>query len=148
LASIATLVLYGSFLFVQNIRHKTYFLSPEETADLAGERPSKAMAIASLVLLVVCLRAVVLSVELLAPGLEHWIKSIGAPVSLPGVIIAFIVLLPEGNAAVQAARNNQLQKKFNRSVGSALAGIGLTLPMVAMVSLYAGLPLTMGIDIK
>lgn len=146
--SIVTLVLYGSFLFVQNIRHKTYFLSPLETADLARERPSKITAIASLVLLVVCLGAVVLLAELLAPGLKHLIKSIGAPVSLSGVIIAFIVLLPEGIAAVGAARNNQLQKSFNLSLGSALASIGLTIPAVAMISLYTDLSLTMGIDIK
>ena len=58
------------------------------------------------------------------------------------------MLLPEGIAAVGAARNNQLQKSFNLSLGSALASIGLTIPAVAMISLYADLSLTMGIDIK
>ena len=48
----------------------------------------------------VCLGAVVFLAELLAPGLEHWISSVGAPISLSGIIIARVVLLPEGLSAI------------------------------------------------
>jgi Ca2+:H+ antiporter len=58
------------------------------------------------------------------------------------------VLLPEGLAALRAARNNRLQTSLNLSLGSALASIGLTIPAVAIVSMFTGLPLTIGIDTK
>jgi len=94
----------------------------------------------------VCLGAVVFLTELLAPGLEHWIISVGAPISLSGIIIACVVLLPEGLSAIKAAKSNQLQKGFNLSLGSALASIGLTIPTVSILSIFMGLPLTLGIN--
>ena len=145
--AIITLVLYTSFLFVQNIRHRSDFL-PETEEEFIGERPSAKTAIASSVLLIVCLGAVVLLAKSLAPGLESWIEGVGAPISLTGVIIAFIVLLPEGLTALKAANNNQLQKSFNLSLGSALASIGLTIPAVSVVSIYTGLPLSLGLSVQ
>jgi Ca2+:H+ antiporter len=62
------------------------------------------------------------------------------------VIIAAVVLLPEGLAAVRAARANRLQTSLNLAIGSALASIGLTIPAVALVSLQGGWPLALGID--
>ena len=144
--ALITLVLYGSFLFVQNIRHRSDFLSAEEEDEIIAERPTTTSTITSSVLLVVCLGAVVFLAESLAPALESWIHSVGAPVSLTGVIIATIVLLPEGISAVKAANNNQLQKSFNLSLGSALASIGLTIPTVSLVSIYTGLPLSLGLN--
>lgn len=146
--SIVTLILYGSFLFVQNIRHKHHFLSDSEETDLQIATPSKGSMILSAAMLAICLLAVVLLAESLAPGLESWVHSIGAPISISGIIIACVVLLPEGLSAVKAAKNNQLQKSFNLSLGSALASIGLTIPTVAIVSLFTGLPLTLGINVE
>lgn len=145
--AIITLVLYTSFLFVQNIRHRSDFL-PETEEEFIGDRPSAKTAIASSVLLIVCLGAVVLLAKSLAPGLESWIEAVGAPISLTGVILAFIVLLPEGLTALKAANNNQLQKSFNLSLGSALASIGLTIPAVSVVSIYTGLPLSLGLSVQ
>ena len=99
-------------------------------------------------LLVVCLVAVVLLAKSLAPFIESAVINAGAPKSLVGVIIATVVLLPEGLAALRAARKNRLQTSLNLSLGSALASIGLTIPAVAIVSLTANLTLTLGIDTK
>jgi Ca2+:H+ antiporter len=71
---------------------------------------------------------------------------VGAPKALVGVIIAAIVLLPEGLAAVRAARANRLQTSLNLALGSALASIGLTIPAVGAISLYLHTPLALGID--
>lgn len=144
--AIVTLVLYGTFIIVQNLRHRDYFLSGEEEQDDAAEKPTTRAAMGSLLLLLLCLGAVVLIAKALAPGLEQAVETAGAPKSLVGVIIALIVLLPEGLAAIQAARSNKLQKALNLSLGSALASIGLTIPAVAVVSLITGLPLSLGID--
>jgi Ca2+:H+ antiporter len=108
-------------------------------------RPSSRIAWLSVLMLFICLAGVVFLAESLAPGLESWIRSIGAPVSLVGVIIALVVLLPEGLSAYKAAGKNQLQRSLNLSLGSALASIGLTIPTVSFVSLYTGLPLSLGI---
>jgi Ca2+:H+ antiporter len=72
----------------------------------------------------------------------------GAPEALVGVIIAGIVLLPEGLAALRAARTNHLQTSLNLALGSALASIGLTIPTVSFVSLYMNSHLRLGIDAK
>ena len=61
-----------------------------------------------------------------------------APPALVGIIIAALVLLPEGLAALRAARANRLQTSMNLALGSALASIGLTIPAVAIVSLATG----------
>jgi Ca2+:H+ antiporter len=143
--AVVTLILYGTFILVQNVRHRDHFQSTED-AEETSDHPSNRVAWLSVLLLLLCLGAVVLLAKSLAPGLEAWVKSIGAPVSLVGVIIALVVLLPEGLSAYNAARKNQLQKSLNLSLGSALATIGLTIPTVSIVSLFTGLPLSLGIS--
>ena len=90
----------------------------------------------------------VLLAKRIAPTLENAVARIGAPPALVGVIIAGVVLMPEGVAAVRAARQNRLQTSLNLALGSALASIGLTIPAVAIVSITTGLTLTLGIDLK
>jgi Ca2+:H+ antiporter len=102
----------------------------------------------SSVLLLMCLVAVVLLAKKLAPTLEAAVVRMGAPNALVGVIIAGIVLLPEGLAALRAARANRLQTSLNLALGSALASIGLTIPAVSFVSLYMNSHLRLGIDAK
>ena len=72
--------------------------------------------------------------------------AIGAPKAVVGIAIATLVLLPEGLAAVKAARVNQLQSSLNLSLGSALASIGLTIPAVAIISIWFNLPISLGIN--
>ena len=150
--AVVSLVLYGTFVFVQVIRHRNYFL---DAADIeldtkAPHTPATSIntPILSGGLLLVCLVAVVLLAKSLAPSIEALVDSIGAPHQLVGVIIAGIVLLPEGLAAVRAARNNMFQTSLNLALGSALASIGLTIPAVAVLSLIMGWTLILGIDMK
>jgi Ca2+:H+ antiporter len=65
-----------------------------------------------------------------------------------GIVIAGLVLLPEGSAAIRAARANQLQTSLNLALGSALASIGLTIPTVAAVSIALRQPLELGLTAK
>ena len=148
--AVVSLVLYGTFVFVQIIRHRNYFLEADDTDIAKAYTPtiSKKIAIISTVLLLVCLVAVVLLAKSLAPSIEALVISIGAPHQLVGVIIASIVLLPEGLAAVRAARKNMFQTSLNLALGSALASLGLTIPAVAVLSLMMGWTLVLGIDMK
>jgi Ca2+:H+ antiporter len=144
----ASLVLYGVFLFVQTIRHRDYFIAavePGQESGHAGIRPSMQTTTLSLLLLVVALVAVVLLAKSLSPSLERMVDIAGLPSAFVGVVIAAIVLLPEGLAAVTAARANRLQTSLNLALGSALASIGLTIPAVAVVSLWLGQTLTLGL---
>ncbi|HEY4061290.1 MAG TPA: ionic transporter y4hA [Puia sp.] len=146
--AIVTLVLYGTFILVQNIRHRDHFLSGNEEQDDHDTRPSGRDAGISSLFLLVCLGSVVLVAKTLSPSLEKAVDTIGAPKSLVGIIIAMVVLLPEGLAAVKAAKDNNLQKALNLSLGSSLASIGLTIPAVSFLSIFTGLPLSLGIDLK
>lgn len=148
--AVISLVLYGTFVLVQTVRHRDYFLPKEAVGDeeVHAAPPTPTVAWVSAGALLVCLGAVVLLAKSLAPALETAIAAMGAPKTLVGIVIAAIVLLPEGLAAVRAARANRLQTSLNLALGSALASIGLTIPAVVVVSLATGLTITLGLDIK
>ena len=149
LIAVVTVVVYGAFIFTQTVGHRQFFLHGEaETPSAAHGRPSNAATAASAVLLLMCLCAVVLLAKKLAPSLEAGVEKMGAPNALVGVIIAGIVLLPEGLAALRAARANRLQTSLNLALGSALASIGLTIPAVSFLSLAMHTHLRLGVDSK
>jgi len=100
------------------------------------------------VLLLAALVAVVGLAKSLTPTIEIAVARFGVPKAVVGSIIAVLVLLPEGLAALRAARANQLQTSLNLALGSALASIGLTIPAVAVVSIVLGQPLELGLGAK
>lgn len=144
--SLACLVLYSVFLFVQTIRHRDYFLADKSEADPVHEAPSNKVTALSLALLLLSLAGVVLLAKTLSPVLEDAIEAAGLPKSFLGVVIAAIVLLPESMAAVRAAAANRLQTSLNLALGSAIATIGLTIPAVAAFALATGMTLQLGLD--
>jgi Ca2+:H+ antiporter len=149
LIAIVTVVIYGAFIFTQTVAHRQFFLHDVTEESAPGAAPPSNMVVAlNSLLLLFCLGAVVLLAKKLAPSLEAAVSHVGAPNAVVGVIIAAIVLLPEGLAALRAARANHLQTSLNLALGSALATIGLTIPVVSFLSLYTHLPLRLGIDSK
>ncbi len=150
-ASVACLVIYGVFIFAQTSRYRQYFL-PADPDDHTGHSESPLVGTAefvvSLVLLIVSLGIVVLLAKTLSPTIEQIITYYSLPKTLVGVIIAAIILLPEGTAAIIAARNNRLQTSINLALGSALASIGLTIPTVAAVCVLNGFQIILGLEIK
>jgi Ca2+:H+ antiporter len=150
-ASIACLVIYGTFLFAQTRRYRQYFLTigPDENEEKAQPIPiNNSTFIKSLIFLIVSLGIVVLLAKTLSPNIESIISSYNLPKTLVGVVIAAIILLPEAIAALIAARKNRLQTSINLSLGSALASIGLTIPSVAVVCIMYDMPIILGLDIK
>lgn len=144
-------LLYATFILVQTVRHRDYF-RPDRPAvadeALHAPRPSSRQTMISAALLLLCLGAVVLLAKGLAPSIDRAVSSAGASRAVVGVIIAALVLLPESIAATRAAFANRLQTSLNLGLGSALATIGLTIPAVAALSLFAGLPIALGLDSK
>ena len=144
--SVACLGLYLAFLFIQTGWHRAYFL-PIDAYDIAKRaRPSGRIALVSVGMLFVALLSVVLLAKSIAPALETGVHAIGAPQAIVGVIIATIVLLPETAAAIRAAGRSQLQASINLALGSAVASIGLTVPVVGLVSFWLSRPLELGIS--
>lgn len=149
--AIISVILYGTFVAVQTVRHRDYFLPPKEKAanvDEHAERPTARAALFSFLLLIACLVAVVFLAKQLADPVEHMVAEWGAPRALVGVIIAALVLLPESVAAVRATLANRLQTSLNLALGSALATIGLTIPAVAALSIAMAMPIALGLDSK
>jgi Ca2+:H+ antiporter len=150
LVGVASLVLWLLFVFVQTVRHRDYFLPEDGAADShhdVGDVSARQAALA-LGLLLASLVVVVLLSKTLSDPLAAAIAKSGAPLTAVGVVIAGIVLLPEGVAAVRAARADRLQTSLNLALGSALATIGLTVPIIAGLSVMFGWTLVLGLDAK
>ena len=168
-AAIASLALYGMFVFTQTIRHRDFFLpvtqgqhSPtvmssgggdsfeHELVDLDedghADPPTDRAAYASLGLLVVSLVAVVGLAKIESPAIESGVAALGFPQAVVGVVIALLVLAPETIAAVRAAARNRVQVSLNLALGSAMASIGLTIPAIAIASIWLDGPLALGLN--
>ena len=146
--AVVSLILYGTFVLVQTVRHRDYFLpSTDDKDDHAAPPSGRATGIAFAALLV-ALVSVVLLAKTLSPTIEAAVLGSGLPLTVVGVVIAALVLAPESLAAYKSARRNRLQTSLNLALGSALATIGLTIPSVAIVSLVLDLPIALGIDAK
>lgn len=84
----------------------------------------------------------------LAPSIEDAVPRAGAPRSFVGVVIALMVLLPESVAALRAASRGEMQTSLNLSLGSALASIGLTIPAIAVASIWLDGQILLGLGGK
>lgn len=141
--SVVTIALYGIFLYVQTVRHRGFFgVDGEEEGDGRATKAGWTTYFALFVLLT----AIVLLAKSFAGTIEQVVTAIGAPKAVVGVLVALLVLLPEGIAAVQAARADQLQRSINLALGSTLATIGLTFPAVGFLTLHLGKPLVLGLE--
>lgn len=149
-AAVASLALYGLFIAVQTVRHRDYFL-PVKTEPRTGEEddhaapPTSRAAMISVGLLLVALVAVVGNAKAVSPTIEKGVADAGLPNAVVGVIIALLVLAPETLAAVRAARRDRVQTSLNLAYGSSIASIGLTIPAIALASIWLSGPLTLGL---
>ncbi len=149
-AALASLALYGMFVLTQTVRHRDFFL-PVASAGVAVEvedhapPPTGRAAATSLGLLVVTLVAVVGLAKVESPAIEAGVEAVGFPPSFVGVVIALLVLLPETLAAVRAALRERIQISLNLAYGSAMASIGLTIPVIAIASIWLEGPLLLGL---
>ena len=148
-AAIASLVLYGTFVLTQTVRHRDFFLpvTSEGTvlAEEHAEPPTRRAAAMSLGLLLVALVAVVGLAKVESPAIEAGVDAAGFPKSFVGVVIALLVLLPETLAAINAAQRNRIQISLNLAFGSAMASIGLTIPVIAVATIWLEGPLELGL---
>ena len=157
-AALASLALYGAFVFTQTVRHRDFFLPVASDhrgratglLDLDGDGhadpPEARAAWLSLSLLIAALVSVVGLAKLLSPTIEDVVADLGFPYAVVGVLIALLVLAPESIAAVRNAARNRVQLSLNLAYGSAMASIGLTIPTVAVAMIWLPGPLELGLQ--
>ncbi|WP_205877896.1 calcium:proton antiporter [Mycobacterium camsae] len=148
-AAVASLALYLMFVFTQTVRHRDFFLPVVQKGAVDDENhaapPSTKSALVSLGVLSVALVAVVGLAKVESPIIERMVAAAGFPHSFVGVVIALVVLLPETLAAGRAARHGRMQISLNLAYGSAMASIGLTIPAIALASIWIRGPLLLGL---
>jgi Ca2+:H+ antiporter len=152
-----TVILYGVFLLIQTVRHRNQFMQPgartaphdalahDETAHEHGHHEIRSAPYHA-VLLILTMLPVVLLAKKLAAFVDYGIETMAAPAALGGLIVAILVLAPEGLGALRAALANRLQRAVNILLGSALATISLTVPAVLLIGLVTGRSVELGLD--
>ena len=81
-----------------------------------------------------------------SPAIEAGVEAAGLPASFVGVVIALLVLLPETLAATRNALRDRIQTSLKLALGSALASIGLTIPAIAIATIWIDVPLLLGLE--
>jgi Ca2+:H+ antiporter len=143
-----SLLLYATFLLIETLRHRGYFVEVKETAakhsthHLARVRSTRFHA----VMLLLYLGVVIFLAEKFAVPLDNSIEQFHMPQAFGGAIIAALVLSPEGLGGITASLHNQLQRSINILFGSVLATIGLTIPAVLMIGLLTKRPVALGLQ--
>ncbi|MEC8320459.1 MAG: calcium:proton antiporter [Planctomycetota bacterium] len=142
------IAVYGFFLRIQTVEHRGFFeyTRADGTEEEHGHADSPFGVTYHAVLMVLTLLPLVLLAKSLSLVLDVGLPSIGMPDAAAGLVVATLILAPEGLAAVSAARHDNLQRAVNICLGSALATIGLTVPVVLMISWFAGQQITLGLD--
>ena len=144
--ALVSIMLYGAFMFVQTVRHRDYFLAATDDSHADDyEAPTNRQTVISLVFLLISLAGVVLLAKMLAPALDDLIDMAGLPPEFTGVVIAALVLAPESIAAVRASLANRPQTAINLALGSALASIALTIPVITMLGAFDNVTLALGV---
>lgn len=149
-AAVTALVLYIVFIGVQTVRHRDYFLPPARSGVTQSENahveaPSTKVAWLSALGLIGSLVAVVGLAKVSSPLIQGAVDMFGFPQMVVAVSIAIVVLLPESISAFKAASYGRTQTSLNLALGSALASIGLTIPVIAVVSSVLGTSVNLGL---
>jgi Ca2+:H+ antiporter len=148
--AISSLSLWLVFVFIQTVRHRDYFLPTENMEDESAHAvpPTALQAWTSLFLMALSLMCVVGFAKILSPSIKSLVALYQAPEATVGIVIALIVLLPETYAALRAAKADRLQTSMNLAIGSALASIGLTIPLVVLACVLFKFDLMLGVEAK
>ena len=159
--SLASIFLYGIFLAMQTVRHGDFFRPPSAPFSSAARHGEEAAEESSVshdhgdlvlrptawhaVMLLGTLLPIILLSKTLAKFVDYGTTELQLPAALGGLLIAILVLTPEGLGAVKAALGNQIQRSVNICLGSALATIGLTVPAVLVIGLVTAQPVVLGL---
>ena len=143
----ACFALYVMFLRAQTVTHREWWVYEHEDED--GEHHGKPSCHSSawhFALLAAHLVAVIGVTKLNSDNLYGLLAQWNAPPALAGFLVALLILSPEGTGAMRSVMQNQVQRAMNLFLGSVLATISLTVPVVTLIAVVTGQPLVLGLD--
>ena len=145
-----SLITWAFFVLTQTRHHRDFFLPVTTsgkaiTADDHASSPSTRHTVVSTIWLIIALVSVVGLSKVLSPTIETTVAAAGLPDAVVGLVIAMLVLLPETIAATKNALAGRTQIALNLGYGSALASIGLTIPIVGIIATAQELPFVLGL---
>ncbi|KZK90275.1 Sodium/proton antiporter ChaA [Pseudovibrio sp. Ad46] len=159
-------LLYAIFLATQSIRHKSFFIQPKPHSGVAlsflmakdeveddkhahDDDDHHDLEIYSTsyhaIFLILTMLPIVLLSKKFAVLVDFGIASFHMPAAFGGVLVALLVLTPEGLGSFRAALSNRLQRSVNICLGSALATIGLTVPAVLIAAGIFDIHIVLGV---
>ena len=142
---VIALALYGVFIFAQTRRYRNFFDDPYPFGASRGGSPEEAKTSLSdheaetldwkniahsFFWLAASLIVVILLIEKLAILINIGYAKLGFPETLNGTTVAILVLAPEWLASLHAAKANHLQRSLNIALGSGLATLSLSVPVM------------------
>lgn len=140
-----SLGIYGVFLAVQTRRHREFFNETDWEPHVEEFSHAGSVWREAFLLILHMLPIIILSKKL-ARLLDFGLQKGGLPMALGGLVVATLILAPEGLSAIQAAARNQMQRSVNLLLGSVLATISLTVPAALAIGLLAGKPVLLGLN--
>ncbi|RYZ61625.1 MAG: calcium:proton antiporter, partial [Proteobacteria bacterium] len=148
--SFFTIVLYGIFLMTQIGRHRNFYIHEDQSktvklVETENLVPAKSNLRLHVLLLLLNILPIVILSKSLAKILDYGITALALPTALGGVIIAAIVFAPEGISALRAVVRNDLQRGINLCLGAATSTVGLTVPVVLAIGIFAQQTVVLGL---
>ncbi len=148
-----SLMIYGIFLAMQTFSHTKHFIFPYET-----HKPNKPMKIHfkysprrpayHAILLIAYLIPTLLIAKQISHPIDATMTYLHPPVALSGLLVAILVLVPEGVSAIRSSLSNHLQRSVNIALGSVLSTTALTIPVVLTMGLFTHQSIILGLDIS
>ncbi len=146
-----SIAIYAIFLGMQTISHTKHFISPFES-----HQPSKPMRIHikyskknalyhGLIIVGYLVPTLFLAKQIAFP-IDTALMVLNLPQALGGLIVAILVLAPEGVSAIRASLSNHLQRSVNIALGAVLATTALTIPIILAIGLWTGQAVILGLD--
>jgi len=146
--ALCCVLMYIYFLRIQTVTHRKFFVFEDEDEDAHHHgMPSTRSSAWHFLLLGIHLVAVIGVTKLNSAALDSLLQNLGAPAGITGFLVALLILSPEGAGAFKSILENQVQRAMNLLLGSVLATISLTVPVIIVVAALTGQELVMGLDI-
>jgi Ca2+:H+ antiporter len=141
-----SVVVYGGFLWLQVSRYRGYFATADAPGATAAHHAGTVHVPSAVLLLFLSLGVVVLCADAMAGRVPSLLRASGSPPAIGGVLVAAMVLFPEGLAALKSSARGDMQRSINVLLGSAGATIGLTVPAVLVVRALTGKDPELGLE--
>ena len=97
-------------------------------------------------MMILFLGMTILLAEKLAVTLNTGLETFGLPPALGALLVAVLVLVPEGVGAIKAALANHVQRSMNLLLGSVLATLAMTIPAVIIIAMAGHTTLELGLS--